>query len=78
MDFPNKSFWPHFMLLCFYLMAVLVVFMVLVSLLTQPKKEPVSQAPVLTSEDYSGASTSIKVLWVALAIVMFLIYYFFA
>jgi SSS family solute:Na+ symporter len=78
MDFPNKSFWPHFMLLCFYLMAVLVVFMVLVSLLTQPKKEPVSQAPVLTSEDYSGASTSIKVLWLALAIVMFLIYYFFA
>ncbi len=38
-DYPRAGFWPHYMLLAFYVFAGLVVFMVVVSLLTRPRPE---------------------------------------
>ena len=76
-DFPSKDAWPHFMLLCFYLMALLMIFMVVVSLLTQSDKK-METSTVLSTADVSGGTMSIKIMWVVLAMVMFLLYYLFA
>lgn len=78
--FPSTSFWPHYMLLCFYMMVVLVIFMLLVSLATQS-----SIANNLADEMQSSdllikipkTDKMIKLLWVVIAVIMLLIYYIF-
>jgi SSS family solute:Na+ symporter len=78
--FPSTSFWPHYMLLCFYMMVVLVIFMLLVSLATQS-----SIANNVADETQSSdllikipkTDKMIKLLWVVIAVIMLLIYYIF-
>jgi solute:Na+ symporter, SSS family len=77
--FPSEEFWPHFLLLSFYIFVGLVVFMVIVSLLTKPPL-PENRLPSI-KEAYANIDghTEKKVLiwWGALAIIMFAIYFLF-
>ncbi|MEE4311835.1 MAG: sodium:solute symporter [candidate division KSB1 bacterium] len=76
-NWPSETFWPHYMLLSFYLFAALSAFMIVVSLVTQKGSEP-STLPTLR-ETYAGSkgSTAIWVLWGVLAMIMFSIYLIF-
>ena len=63
---------PHFMLLSFYLFAILVICMTLISLAAKDKKQYEIPSPI--HEGYSKLAIS---LWVALAVVMIGLYIFF-
>ena len=78
-DFPNNHTWPHFMLLCFYMMVVLMVFMIIVSLLTNPNTYKVQLINPNETQNLANTKTalSIKLMWLAVAVIMFLIYYIF-
>ena len=77
-DWPSKAFWPHFMLLSFYIFAGICVFMVVVSLMTRnaPNEE---QLPSLkeTYAQQGSRSGSMWLLWAILAAIMGAIYLFF-
>ncbi len=77
--FPTKAFWPHFMLLCFYMMVSLVVFMVVVSFFTKPHYglvQLVDQNDPLIREK-SKTSVLVKCLWAVIAVLMAIVYYIF-
>jgi SSS family solute:Na+ symporter len=79
-DFPYKGAWPHFMLLCFYMMVILSIFMVTVSLLTRNDSP---EAAADTPEMVKVPSPSVRernimrILWSLVAIVMMILYYVF-
>jgi SSS family solute:Na+ symporter len=77
--FPNKEFWPHYMLLCFYMMVILVVFMMVVSYFTTNSRKAYAVHEVITQdgEQKYQTSTTVKILWALLALIMLLIYYIF-
>ena len=77
--FPNKEFWPHYMLLCFYMMVILVVFMMVVSYFTINSSKAYAVHEVITQdgEQKYQTSTTVKILWALLALIMLLIYYIF-
>jgi solute:Na+ symporter, SSS family len=66
------KFWPHFMLLSFYLFVILVIFMVVVSL--SKKKEMMNLIDLIRTEK---PSKNVILLWAALIIVMIALYIFF-
>ena len=74
--FPTKEFWPHYMLLSFYMMVILVIFMITVSLFTKPHYELVmlvdQQDPLVIEK--SKTSNLVKLLWVVIAILMAVVY----
>jgi len=79
-DYPYKGAWPHFMLLCFYMMAGLTAFMVIVSLLTPDGKG----FPAVEADDRPAVSMPtgrearwMRLLWLAVALIMAMIYYIF-
>jgi SSS family solute:Na+ symporter len=75
---PSEEFWPHFLLLSFYLFATLVPLMILVSLVTKPPSAD-KQLPSL-KEAYAQSGHSSKqvwMLWAFLAAIMFSLYVFF-
>jgi SSS family solute:Na+ symporter len=79
-DFPSKDTWPHFMLLCFYMMTALIAFMVSVSLL---KPVPGYPSLVLVKHSPEGEiSASNKrmmiLLWFVVACIMISIYFIFS
>jgi len=76
-DYPSKEFWPHYLLLSFYLFAGLTVLMILLSLVTPPP--PPERALPTLREAHAGAKASRRVwsLWAVLAIIMGAIYWFF-
>ncbi|MEI8097896.1 MAG: sodium/solute symporter [Sediminibacterium sp.] len=78
-DFPSKHTWPHFMLLCFYMMVVLMVFMVVVSYLTNHNDYKVQLISPKEANNITNTKTamSIKLMWVAIAVIMFIIYIIF-
>lgn len=79
-NFPNDHSWPHFMLLCFYMMAGLVIFMFIISWLTPLKNEIQSEsAPADTIQvtDKEVFSKTILILWLIVALIMLFIYYIF-
>ncbi|NOU36803.1 MAG: sodium/solute symporter [Kiritimatiellaceae bacterium] len=78
LNWPNKEFWPHFLLLSFFLFAGLCVFMVIVSLVTRKPGE-VSPLPSLI-ETYRAAGPiqrNVKWIWGSLIAVMIGLYIFF-
>lgn len=79
-NYPSKDTWPHFMLLCFFMMMVLMVFMVVVSYLTKPV-EPVNYYVAGQMKEAgtvsSNSSLLVKLLWLMVALVMFILYYLF-
>ncbi len=69
---PKSELWPHFMLLSFLLFVVLAAMMVVVSLYGKPDKEHTIPTPI------SGrTSTTVVVMWLALAAVMTALYVIF-
>ncbi len=75
--FPGADFWPHFLLLSFYLFAVLVVFMIIVSLMT--KKPPLENKlpSIASSYSYGRPAKIVWVLWILIAIIMGVLYVIF-
>ena len=75
--FPDGDTWPHFMLLCFYMMAGLVIFMLAASLLTSEKTNELSQVeaanPIIVS-DKEVFSRQLIFLWLMVVVVMAIIY----
>jgi len=74
-DWPSRAFWPHYMLLSFYIFAGICAFMAVVSLFTQnsPTEE---RLPTLkqTYVQQGASSMSIWLLWAVLAVIMLAIY----
>ena len=74
-DIPYKAFWPHYLLLAFYLAVGIALFMVILSLLTKNSNEE-QDLPTLR-EAYAtlgSKSKQIWVAWAALAALMLAIY----
>ena len=78
-DYPSKDAWPHFMLLCFYMMLGLTAFMVVVSLLTRPVPAALAGEGEAVEGLMPDASRRrmMRILWVAVAIVMAAVYIIF-
>ncbi|MCF0072886.1 sodium/solute symporter [Dyadobacter sp. CY261] len=78
-DFPSKAFWPHFMLLTFLLTAILMVFMITVSLLF-PEGHTGTSLPTLTETYASQPSYDRRKVWLGwacIAVLMAGLYWFF-
>lgn len=70
-DWPNEFFWPHYLLVSFYLFLGICVFMILVSLITH-KSSAEENLPTLR-ETYAlqgGQSRLVWALWGILALIM--------
>jgi SSS family solute:Na+ symporter len=81
LNYPYKGYWPHFLLLSFYLFVALSIVIVAVTLITKPATKAVipsileSKNKALEEETYR--SKPIWLVWLGLASVMVLIYIFF-
>lgn len=79
-DYPYKGAWPHFMLLCFYMMSGLTVFMVIVSMLTRGKTTTrfgaTDDRPAVAMPTGREALW-MRILWLMVALVMAYIYFTF-
>ena len=76
-NFPNADFWPHYMLLSFYLFVFLSIIMIIVSLFT---KDTVSTEPLPTLKETYKTGNSYKavwILWAVLAVIMVALYIIF-
>jgi SSS family solute:Na+ symporter len=78
-DFPSRDAWPHFMLLCFYMMLGLTAFMVIVSLLTRPVPVALSGDGETVDGLMPDASRRrlMRILWAVVAVVMAAVYIIF-
>lgn len=75
MEWPNKEFWPHYLLLSFYLFAGVSLFMIVISLLTRhPHGHEDLPSLKETYARQGTASTFVWLLWGILALVMLAIY----
>lgn len=77
-DYPNKGFWPHFMLLAFYMMVSLMVLMIIISLIL-PEKDKKS-LPTLAETYASQPKFDHKKVWLgwsSIAVIMVTLYYIF-
>jgi len=75
---PNENFWPHFMVLAFYIFAGLMIFMILVSLVTgnkTPRPAMESLRLIYKKEKYS--IKMVCICWGILAVIMGAIYIIF-
>jgi SSS family solute:Na+ symporter len=79
-DYPHKGAWPHFMLLCFYMMAGLTAFMVIVSFMTRGRTADTStivdDRPAVAMPTGREA-LGMRLLWLMVGIVMAVIYFVF-
>jgi len=76
LNYPYEGYWPHFLMLSFYIFVALSVVIVAVTLLT--KSEVKTEVPTLLDvKDKMGSSSSIWWTWAALATVMMAIYIYF-
>lgn len=79
-NFPSKEAWPHFMLLCFYMMITLVIFMVVVSLMSGPPPSLLVQTEMDSDEAKAFSvrpSKTILILWSLVALIMISLYIIF-
>ncbi|QQD11657.1 SLC5 family protein [Sphingobacterium sp. UDSM-2020] len=76
LNYPYEGYWPHFLMLSFYIFVALSVVIVTVTLLT--KSEVKTEIPTLLDvKDKMGSSSSIWWTWAGLATVMMAIYIYF-
>ncbi|WP_400261403.1 SLC5 family protein [Sphingobacterium sp. SG20118] len=78
LNYPYQGYWPHFLMLSFYIFVVLSVVIVAVTLLTKSKVDP--EVPTLfdvKNNEVEASSNSIWLTWAALAAVMVIIYIYF-
>lgn len=81
LNYPYKGYWPHFLLLSFYIFVALSVVIVAVTLFTKPVKSPVIpsllESKNVVLEEEVQSSKTIWLVWLGLAAVMVLIYLLF-
>jgi SSS family solute:Na+ symporter len=77
LNYPYKGYWPHFLLLSFYIFLALSVIMVLVTLFTKNTHEHPLLSIAETNRQFKYKSTRVWVLWAILAVVMAGIYIIF-
>lgn len=77
LNFPSKHFWPHFLLLSFYLFLAMSAMLVIVTLVTKPPA--VHPLPSIVQSWRTGNKSSARVwmFWGVLAVVMLMIYLYF-
>lgn len=77
LNFPYKGYWPHFLLLSFYIFVALSIAIVLISLLTKSNEK--NEVPTLLDSDnrIESGSKAIWLTWLGLASVMVMIYIYF-
>jgi len=74
LNYPYKGFWPHFLLLSFYVFLILSVLMVILSLITKSTHGESLLSLSETNRQFGQKSKKVWVLWGILAIAMFIIY----
>jgi solute:Na+ symporter, SSS family len=76
-NFPNAYFWPHYMLLSFYLFVFLCAVMVVISFFTKDE-HPAKALPTLKETYKTGESyKTVWILWAILAVIMVALYIIF-
>lgn len=76
LNYPYEGYWPHFLMLSFYIFVALSVVIVVVTLCT--KSQAKSDVPTLMDvKDEIGSSSAIWWTWAGLATVMIAIYIYF-
>lgn len=78
LNFPSRDFWPHFMLLSFYLFLAMSVVLVVVTLLTKPPEVNVLPSIAESWRSNRRGSTGVWLLWGGLAAIMCGIYLYFS
>jgi SSS family solute:Na+ symporter len=76
-NYPYKGYWPHFLMLSFYLFLVLAVLMIVISLFTKTDHEHPLLSIAETNKQFEYKSTKVWILWGVLAIIMCSIYILF-
>jgi len=76
-NIPSKEFWPHPLLLSFFVFVGLMALAILVSLATMKNYQGSSLPPLKQILSKNGSSRSIWFLWVALGILTIALYIFF-
>ena len=75
LEWPHKEYWPHYLLLSFYLFAGVSLFMIVISLLTRHPHGHKDLPSLKEAYARQGAApTFVWMLWGILALVMFAIY----
>ena len=77
LNYPYKGYWPHFLLLSFYIFLALAILMVTLSLLTKPTRGQAFLSIAETNRKFEYRSKKVWLLWGVLAIVMIIIYILF-
>ena len=78
LNIPNKEFWPHFMVLAFYIFAGLAVFMVIASLLTsRPQYDTKAFSLKGIYRDQPVSLKTVWFLWAVVTVAMIAIYVLF-
>lgn len=81
LNYPYKGYWPHFLLLSFYIFVALSVVILAMTVFTKPEVNLVipslPESKNVVPEEESGSSSRIWLLWLGLAAIMIIIYLFF-
>ncbi|WP_316818227.1 sodium:solute symporter family transporter [Pedobacter nyackensis] len=77
LNFPYPGFWPHFLMLSFYLFLFLAIVVVVVTLLTGKQQFKTVDMAVLPGELKLHANRKLQLLWASLAGIMIFLYLFF-
>lgn len=77
LNYPFKGYWPHFLMLSFYIFVGLSLVIIATTLLTKPKINPVIPSLLESKNEVIASSRTIWLVWFGLGTVMLLIYLIF-
>ncbi|SMC87323.1 sodium:solute symporter family transporter [Pedobacter nyackensis] len=76
-NYPYEGFWPHFLMLSFYLFLFLGIVIVLITLFSAKKEDKLTDRTMILSELRLHKNKNLRVVWGLLAVIMVLLYVFF-
>jgi len=77
LNYPHKGFWPQFLMLSFYIFAILSIVIFLVTILTKPDERPSLPSLAETNRKQMHQPGGVWLRWALLALVMVIIYWIF-
>lgn len=77
LNYPYVGFWPHFLMLSFYLFLFLGVVIVVVTLLSAKKEVENTDGTVILSKLQIYENKKLRIAWAGLAVIMVLLYIYF-
>ncbi|MGF7232777.1 sodium:solute symporter family transporter [Arachidicoccus sp.] len=77
LNFPYEGFWPHFLMLSFYIFAGLSIVIVIISLFTKAKSNTALPSLVETNKKFGHNARSVWIRWALVALLMGIIYLIF-